>query len=338
MKLLLTPALLVLLSLRSGDAVAPRFAPDPGTVLKRTFVAEAEYRLTDLTASIDGQPLEHPGDLPAYTSSFSERIAVTDVLESVAEGRPSAFVRTFDELQQENSEGLDGEETSTALSSPLQGRKMRYKFDSEEQRYFVEPADDEDLDEAIASSLAADMDLLLVLPDREVAEGDEWEIDPKLYLAFMWPGGLLDFHPEGEEVTEEERESSRQTIARIDGTGTARLEELREEDGVPVAVIHVEMEITTGSDRTQPASEEEGLERPEVTIEVEIQRKLDGTILWDLQHGHALSAEFECKASRLHSEAWGATAEQDGEEVEVDIERARLFEGTIRYSAEIEEK
>jgi hypothetical protein len=140
----------------------------------------------------------------------------------------------------------------------------------------------------------------------------------------MWPGGLLDFRDEGEEdVTDEERAGSRQTIENLAGSGTATLEALREEDGVQVAVIRIELDIETGS-TSEPA---EG-----VTVEVEIERTLTGTILWDVEHGHALSAELEAEASRLVTTA----RTLESEEGPVDVEEAELMEGTIRYTATFE--
>ncbi len=335
MKSALVPAVLLLLAWPVREEVELHFAPEEGTVLKRVFLAEAEYRLTDMSASIDGDALE-AGEFPEYSTGFREHVAVTDTLESVADGRPTEFVRVFDELQQESTETLEGEESSGALSSPLQGRAVRYTYEAEEERYRVESADDDELDDSLAQSLAADMDLLLVLPEGEVEPGAEWDLDPRLYLAFMWPSGLLEFQAEGEEASEEERDASRQTIERLEGTGKARLEEVREEDGTLVAIVHVELEITTASTRVQAAVEEEDFEIPEVTIEAEIERTLEGTVVWDLTHGHALSAELECRASRLMTESWTGWVEQDGEEAEVEIERARLLEGTIRYTATIE--
>lgn len=342
MKLLLPPLALLLLAAIPRDEATIVFAPTEGTVLKRSFDAEASYELTELAASFDGQELEHEGELPDYSSRFKEHIVVTDTLGSVEDGRPTEIERTFDELGQENTDSAGDEELHTELESDLQGRTVRFQWDEDEGRYAVESADDGDaLDEGIARWLAEDMDLRLVLPGKEVEVGDEWEVDPRLYLAFMWPGGLLDFHAEGEEPSDEERALSGQTIENLEGSGTARLEELREEDGVRVAVLHVELEITTGSQHVLPAVDPDEVEegeypRPEITVEVELERSLEGTILWDLEHGHALSAELECKASRLHTEKWTVTGEREGEEISADAEQSRRFEGTIHYSARIE--
>jgi len=337
MKLLLPPLALFSLASSAHDGIALRYAPEEGTVLERTFLAEAKYHLADMSASIDGEALDRPDELPDYRMGFEEHITVTDTLRSIAAGRPAELVRTFDELRQESTDSVGEEETESTLSSHLQGRSVTFRWDDDEERFTAEASDDEELDDSVAEWLAEDMDLRLVLPAEEVDVGDEWEIDPKLYLAFMWPSGLLDFRAEdAQEPSDDERAMSRQTIERMEGSGTARLEEVREEDGVRVAVLHVELEITTGSDSVLPALSEGELERPEITIEVEIERTLEGTILWDLEHSHALSAELECEASRLHTESWTVSGEREGEEVEAEVEQARLLEGTIRYTATIE--
>jgi hypothetical protein len=337
MKLLLPPVVLVLLSIRSTDEVALRYAPEEGTVLERTFEAEADYHLADLSASVDGEPIDREGELPEDDSSFVERIVVTDTLGAIEDGRPTELVRVFDELSQQDETTIGEEQATSTLVSALEGRSVRFTWEDEDGSYEATAADENDLDEHVAGWLAEDMDLRLVLPDREVELGDEWKVDPKLYLAFMWPSGLLGFHVEGSDASGTD-EFSRQTIERLEGSGTARLEEVRDEDGTRVAVIRVELAIETGSDSVLPEVEHEGeVVRPELSIEVEIERTIEGTILWDLDHGHALSAALECEASRLQTRSWTVSGEQeDGEEVEFDVEEALLYEGTIRYTATIE--
>lgn len=343
MKLLLPTLALFLLAPAPADEVTLHFAPEEGTVLKRVFVAEADYRLADLETTVDGEVIEREGELPDYGMRFTEHVAVTDTLAAVADGRPTELVRTFDELRQENVDRFEGEEVESALASGLEGRSVRFRWDADEERYDVEADDDEDLDDDAAGWLLEDLDLLLVLPAGEVEPGAEWELDPELYLAFMWPGGWLDFRAadeesdgEGsEEADDRGRTMSLQTIERLEGTGTARFEEVREEDGLRLAVIHVELEVTTGSDSVLPATDDGELPTPEVAIEVEVERKLTGTILWDLDHGHAHSAELECEASRLQTESFDAPTDPSGEGDTVAVEQSRLLEGTIRYTATI---
>ena len=113
MKLLLPPLALFLLVPPAREGVELAYAPAEGTVLERLFVAEASYRLTDMAASIDGEPVPHDGELPDYAMSFTERIAVTDTLESVAGGRPTVLLRHFDELraQMRAAQVCEGEDT-----------------------------------------------------------------------------------------------------------------------------------------------------------------------------------------------------------------------------------
>ena len=321
----------------SRETVDLRFEPEEGTVLKRTFVAEAKYRLTDMSESIDGEAIERDGELPDSRMSFTERIGVRDTLEAVDEGRAATLLREFVELAQENTDQYEDQEQTVTYTSPFEGRRVRFTWDGDAERYGVEAADDHELDEELAAWLREDLDLRLVLPSKAVEVGDEWELAPELYLTFMWPSGLLDFHAEGEQPSAEDRAPSQQTIEKLTGKGTAKLEEVREEDGVRVAVIHVEMELTTGSESTLPASDDEEHPRPEIQTEVEIERELEGTILWDLEHAHARSAELECKASRLVTRAWTLTGEdEDGESFSLDCERSSLLEGSIKYTATIE--
>src|SRR5262245_31679326 len=112
MKLLLTPLVLCLLSAPYREDVALEFAPAEGTVLKPTFVAEAEYRLADLRTSVAGNVLEAE-ELPDYSMKFVEHIAVTDTLGAVADGRPTELVRAFDDLRQENTDRVGDEESES---------------------------------------------------------------------------------------------------------------------------------------------------------------------------------------------------------------------------------
>ncbi len=322
MKLLLPPILLLALCGSSGEPVRIAFAPEEGTTLARTFEARADYHMADLQLSVDGNPIEQPEGLPESSLAFLERISVSDEIRSLEEGRPTELVRTFDELLQESTQPQGDEEVETTSGSPLEGRSVRFTWDAEDETYRVESADDEELDEDLRDGLAEDMDLRAVLPAEEVEPGDEWEIGAELYLAFMWPAGLLDFHDEGtEEADEQDREMNRETIERLEGKGTARFEELREEEGLRLAAIHVELEITTGCDGE--------LEEGALQVEVEIERTIEGTILWDLEHGHVHSAELQADARRLTTRNW-TVVNPEGDELE--LEEAWSLEGTIHYA------
>lgn len=327
MKLLLTAAALLLLS-GSRDEVALRFAPAEDTVLARTFDAEASYRLTAMTFSVNGEEIDTGGEVGDLRMEFQEHVQVRDELGSSADGRPASLVRRFEELSQETSWSAGEEESTSTSSSPFQNRSVRFTWNDDEDRYAAEAADDGELEAELAELLDEDMDLRLVLPEEEVEVGDEWKLDARLYLAFMWPSGLLEWQEGDEEPTEEDRARNRQTIENLEGEGRARLSEVLEEDGRRVAVLAIELEIETYLEFEQELAEGQGT----MGIKVTIERTLEGELRWDLEAGHALSAELEGEGVRETTRT--SEVEQDGEAFA--LAQTERQEGTLRYRATIE--
>lgn len=327
MKLFLPPLFLFALSGLAPDDEELVFAPEEGTTLKRSFEAQADYEPAELSVTLDGNELEVEQQVPV-TLHFVERIVVRDAIEGVEDGRPTELVRTFLELAQDytfSSEGEDGEQSAT---SELEQRSVRFSWDAEEEDYSVEVADDGDeLDEDLLEYLREDMDLRGLLPEGEVAEGDEWEFDPTVYVAFMWPSGLLDFRTADEELDEVGRDMNAETMERIEGTAKARFAGVREEDGVRVAVLEIELDIETG------ASAQRETEQGTIDIELTIERELEGEILWDLENDHLVSAELEGSSTRSNTRS-GTLPGPEGDEVAV--EEVESNAGTIRYSATVE--
>ncbi len=327
MKQVLIPASLVLFAGGPVRDVAIVYEPEEGTVLTRTFEAIGEMSLTAVEVTVDGEELEREWDEFDYEYESLERIVVTDELAEVQGGRPTDLVRTFDELLQEASSTIAGEELETISLSELEGRTVRFLWDDEDEVYVVETSDDEDdIDEDVLAWLAEDMDLRLLLPDGEVEEGDEWEIDAAAYLTLMWPSGLLGFVDEGKAKDPVQRELNEEVIENLEGEGSATFEELREEDGVRLALISVELEIETWADS---AMEQEGVE---IEIEVEISRDITGEILWDLDHGHLFAADLEADAEYVRT----MTRPWETPNGEVELTEVRTFSGTIGYTVEIE--
>jgi hypothetical protein len=326
MRMLLLLALLPLLS-PPGRDVELRYAPAEGTVLERTFDAHARYELTQVELSVNGEAIE-VDEIPELTNDFHEHVGVTDELETVdvGSGRPTALIRTFDSLTQTFVVASEEDEATSESSSDLEGRSLRYELEDDEWSIAADD-DGDDPEDDLAEWLLEDMDLRAVLPDEAVAVGDEWEIGPELYLSFMWPGGLVGWYSDEEEAPgEADREMNAQTIENLEGGGTVTFEELREEDGVRVAVLRVTLEVETS------CGSEAELEGATMTVEVEIERSLEGTILWDVDSHHALSAELAGEGSRLTTR----TRTLETEEGELELEEVQLFEGTIGYEATFE--
>jgi len=326
MKFLPIAAALLALS-APRDEVALRFAPADEVVLMRTFDAEASYRLSTVTYAIDGEELETDGELADLRMEFQEHVTVRDTLGATEDGRPTTLVRAFEELAQETSWSAGEETSSSTSSSPFQGRRVRFTRDDEDDTYTAEAADDKELESELADLLDEDMDLRLVLPEDEIEVGDEWNVDARLYVAFMWPSGLLEWQEGEEESSAEDRARNLQTIENLSGEGRARLAEIVEEDGQRIAVIALELDIATELEFEQELGEET------VTVTTVIERTLEGELRWDLEAGHAISAELEGEASRETTRS-GEVENEEGESF--TLTETERHEGTVRYRATIE--
>lgn len=332
MKLLPIPAMLLLLAGSAPREETIAFAPEEGTTLERTFQAHAEYTI-EFGMRIDGEDLE-PSEQPDYTSEWTETIAVTDEILGVEDGRPTDLKRTFDDLSQESTDTVGDDEVERSLSSDLEGETVRFTWDDDDEEYHVELVDeDSDLDPDVLQWLSEDMDLLGVLPDDEVEVGDSWEIDESVYLPLMWPSGLVGFHAEDEDAPDaDDNERNQQTIDNLEAEGTATFEEVREdEDGRRLAVLSIELSITTSTSRTREDEGPEG-ESVEVTVDEEIERELEGEILWDLDAGHLHSVSLEGDSTWVQTES----ADVDTPDGTRNVARVITMDGTISYSVEID--
>jgi hypothetical protein len=302
------------------------FEPEEGTVLTRRFVATLDMDLVDYTATLDGDELEL-NELELNISSV-ETIEVTDELVGVEDNRPTEIVRTFDELTQEATVTANGEESEQLSTSALEGRSLRFEWDEGAEYYTIETADEEgDLDDETLEWLEEDMDLRALLPEDEVEVGDSWEIDEGVYLPLMWPGGLLDFRDEGEEeeVPDYRRELNQETIENLTGEGEVTFEKVREEGGVRVAVLRIDLEVETDAS----ATESEG--PTDIDHGLDISRRIEGVILWDLDHGHLFSVELEAEVEMTRTRTRIVETEE-----ELELEEEDRFEGELTYEVFIE--
>ena len=305
------------------------FAVEEGTELTRTFEARGEYELKSAALILDGERVRESEDVEMTIDSL-ERIVVTDELDEIEDGRPTDLTRTFVELVQESTDATEDEEYESSSSSDLEGLSVRFLWDEDDESYYAEAVDDDDdLEDDVLAWLAGDMDFLEYLPDGEVSEGDEWDLDASAYLAIMWPGGLLGFYDDGDvEIDPFNVAVDRQVVENLTGSGTATLEELRDEDGESVAVISIELDVETW------ALEDREVEGGEVTYDIEINREIEGELVWNLDRGRLDTATFDAVAGMVRTVSWTAETE-DGD---IDVEQEERYEGTIAYEVEFEEE
>jgi hypothetical protein len=109
-------------------------------------------------------------------------------------GKPVELKRTFEELGTESTQSVgDGEEkdeTKSEKASELTSKVVLFKWDDKKDEYAITFAEGEG-DDALLADLDADLDFLGFLPEKDVKEGDEWEVDADAARALMFPGGDL---------------------------------------------------------------------------------------------------------------------------------------------------
>ncbi|MFT7540431.1 MAG: hypothetical protein ACI9K5_001392 [Gammaproteobacteria bacterium] len=334
MSLLLSAALLSL----SGsiepaaptEAVELRYAPEEGTVIRRTIHNDASFELIEVGLLMDGE--EPPFEMPEPDVSIVgiEHIVVLDKIGAVEDGRPLKLQRTFEELNWENtfsSETEDAEETMVETCD-LHETTVEFSWDEDEEEYGVEGAEDSDPDEDQLGNLTEDMDLRSFLPEDAVEVDDSWSLDVDAYLALIWPGGVLETHSEDGENDPSELEMTLALIEAMEFEGEATLSELRDEDGTSIAVITYEMEATS-----EASVDSEFDEGGTVTVQRTLERTFEGFILWDIKAGHAISLEGESTSEMKTSESQEVEDEEGGMH---EFEQFRVFSGGVEYSMAFE--
>jgi hypothetical protein len=325
MKTLALSACAALAALAAPGPESVRWAPESGTSLKRVFEAHHKLELSAATLTVDGQEIEGE-ELPEWRIDYSERVAVTDRIGELGQGVPLELERTFDELWTEVQHAGEAfeEQESSRSSSPLEGVTVRFLWDEEEERHDVES--EEELDAELLGGLVEDMDLRAFLPADEVEEGDTWEAGSRAFLDYMWPGGLLGFRDD-EEPDELDAELNQALYDNAEGTTRVTFDGLRTEDDRRLAVLRLEIEVQA----------EAGLEVEEPmpgTQTFRLEREVAGELLWDLEAGrlHSLSVEGDGRETYRYE-----VSGEDEEGVEHELVEQREFEGSVSYSASVED-
>ena len=320
-------ALTTLVLFPTGAAEEVVFAPQEETTLTRSFSSDATYSLDEFVISLDGEEIDH-GETPELEIRSDERVVVTDELLGVENGRPTKLRRTYDELARSvtyssPSQEEDLEEVSVC---DLEGSTVLFLWDEEDES-FTASDEDEALDDDVLDDLIEDMDWRQLLPDEEVEIGDSWSVDVDAYSRLMWPGGFLHFYTEGGEYEDGDSDGDREMVENLEGEGSVELVDVREEDGVSVAVLQVRFEVSSSS-----SEEMEGPTGSEAERTLSMSREVEGTVLWDIEGAHLLSAEVEADAD-LEVEEAGVLEGPDGE---AEFTQTRVFSGSLSYVISIE--
>jgi hypothetical protein len=267
--LALAPLALALVPL--ADEV--RYHPKEGLTLTREVRRSYELKLEEISVEVNGQPMEVEGEMEIRDSLH---IVVDDEIVKVGDGRPAKLVRDYETLSGETTESSEGEDTTRERSSALEGKKVAFTWDSDEERYDVAFAGGEG-DGSLLEGLQEDMDLRAFLPSGEVDDGDSWDVDAAAMATLLRPGGEVKLKiSEGQDPA---NEMGAEFAENLSGDVTATYRGTREVDGVQLAVIEIEAKVETrGGDE-----ESQG---------VALAFELKGEMLWHQGEGRLHSVEL----------------------------------------------
>ncbi|HED65291.1 MAG TPA: hypothetical protein ENJ09_07030 [Planctomycetes bacterium] len=348
--LLSTPLLLFLGSSRAPvDEIT--FGPEAGSSVTKTFETKTSLDLDDFTAVVDGQNV---GDMIGsfeISVESTNTIQVTDTYDAVEGSEVAKLTRSFEELTGDavvsiESPMMEPQEQTTSTSSDLAG--LEVVFERGEDGVEVSFADGSDGDEELLDGLEMDMDLRFLLPEGSVDEGDTWSVNLAAFKQLVMPGGDLSFNAEGAEdmegmedmIEEIQGQFSDEFENLLDGTCEAVYKGMREEDGVSLAEIAFEIELSSAADLTelidqviQMAQDETGEEIPLVfdQADLNVDGSAEGTLLWNVAAGRAQSLDLTSSGSFAIDLALSVDAADESHSGEISLEFSIGTEHSVEF-------
>jgi len=262
----LLPALGTSLAFSLGSGEALVFQPQAGATLTKTFTTTSNLELDDLSLLVSGQDVgEMIGEI-AISIEQEGKIEVTDTYKATAGGRPTELLRSFEALTAsmnfDISPAPPAEMPQVESASELEGKSVLFKWNPEEEAYDRSFPDGEG-DEELLEGLEEDMDLRFLLPGKEVAADETWTVELSELGLILMPGGDLRMMPKDAEVDREAMERFAELFSgftekykdQLEGACTCTYKGTRDEDGVRVAEIAIELEVAAALDLTEILSE-----------------------------------------------------------------------------------
>ena len=320
-----------------GDQLA--FQPQAGSSLTKGYTIGGEFTLDDISLIVDGQDIGGMIGSIDVSVKTESRIEVTDAYRAVAGGRPTDLLRTFEALastvhvEMTPAQAEMPEMTST---SSLEGKTVAFRWNEEEKKYersFHEDTGDDEL----LDGLEEDMDLRAFLPPGEVSDGDTWSVELSELDSVVAPGGNLCMLPENGEMDDETMQRFEEIFSDfelgdvLEGECTCTFKGARDEDGVRVAEIAIEIEVSATMDLSElldkairAAIEQSGAEEMvDVTLDTadfNLDFEGKGTLLWNLAAGRMHSFQVNGDATMDIDLSIGLEAEGESHELDASLE------------------
>ncbi len=342
-------ALLPLVAAAPAAIDAPAYAPADGITLVRTFTLTQETSVDDSETLINGSSDMAP-EIESDTS-IVRTLAVTDRIASSAEGRPTAFERTYDtvsiDVKSPMKLSMMGQLTEAELAfegtSALDSRGVKFNWDAESGSYKRAWSDDEG-DTEMLEGLNEDLDMRGMLPGGDAAMGDSWEVDPAVFVDLVFAGGDLSFEmtstgdtpPPGMGDVADQTDGHESWEELEDSTVTATLAEPESSGESRIAVIEFEVDITAIADNSDDMREAIESQAPGAGVDIETATTRSflegkGVLKWDLAAGHAVSLTFSGEISAEQEQV--ASISMGGQEMA--IESNTESSGTINLEVSV---
>lgn len=313
-----------------GETVTFHVAPK--TKLAKTFASSMKLESKHISIEVDGEDQsDQVAGMHVATEDTAE-IEIVDDYASVADGRPTKFTRQFAKLAGESrqtitfpgAEAGDAAPTETnARKSALEGKHVRFTWDEDDSEYTRAWGGEDTGDEALYEHARGDMDCLVLLPAKAVADGDTWEVEAKLMNSILAPGGDLELRTGDEDDADGELDFERALEENLTGKVRATFKGVRDEGGVRVAVIEFQADLEAHGELDADGDKQS----------VTSQMKIEGTLLWNLKAGHFHALELRGSLAAVYA----SHATVDGDDGEALVETTIAFEGEIALTARTNE-
>lgn len=281
------------LSIASTTSTTIRLEPAVGLALRKSFVSQLEFALESSRLRLGGVEITEGEEL-AQRSAETTRLVVVDRYLDRDSERIKALIRTYEEFEFQTASELtvagEAHGTEDEYSSPVVGGNVTFVWNHEEGQY-RSFSEDEYVKPEWFAALPFDLDLLAVLPERDVELGDEWNVDPaRMWALLRVERGLpLDVAESSEGEPQRDGEVSGELIARYYGN--------RKHAEIELAAIKLSGVIELAKEDERTVDNADGVRKELHTQTTTI--RLDGVISWNLTHGHLYSCELEAEVGAI---------------------------------------
>lgn len=298
----------LLLAFSPAPVETIKFSPKAGTAVTKSFVTTTELELDDADIRMGGNPMPIEG--MEMNQKAVQSVTVTDEYGDTADGRMAKLTRTYDAIGMESDTDMVmgmQQSMSGAGTSGLEGKTVVFQWNEEEDEYDTKFKEGEKGDAKLLEELTFGMDLVGLLPAEEIEVGASYDIEPGALEELLAPGGNMGVEMEMDGAQGgmpgmdqgQTGDLSHFFQEALDGSATGKLKEVRDSEGVRLAVIELNFDVLAVADLTEAMGDMGGGELPpgmDISVdrmEMEMTYVGKGEMLWNLTAGHVHSIKME---------------------------------------------